>query len=48
MKTYCIQHREADGTLSRPEYAFAEDAQEACERFGWMVGNCFVKEEKEG
>ena len=39
-KEYCVWHR-----ITRDlRYITAPSAQEACEKLGWMIGDCQVKE----
>ena len=44
MKTYRIMHR---GTNEFAPDTEATSAQEACQKVGWMIGDCWVREKTE-
>jgi len=44
MKCYRMYHR----TLRKFQDVRANSAQEACETVGWMIGDCWVREETRG
>ena len=39
---YFVQNR----VLKGGGYVEANSAQEACEKLGWMIGDCYVEEKK--
>lgn len=44
MKTYRIMHRETGEFAPDIE---ADSAQEACQKAGWLIGDCWVREKTE-
>lgn len=44
MENYRLYHRE----LKQFQEFEAESAQEACQKAGWLIGDCWVREETRG